>query len=216
MQSIASATPYLLQASLTTLWLAVVCIVLSAAIGVAAGVLCAVTSRAVEALILAVVYVLRGVPVLVQLFLVYFGLPFFGIIANPYVVAIVAISLHMGALVTEVVRGSIVSLPAAQTEGGLALGLMPRQVAWKVLLPQALVAAMPPYVSLIPVTIKATALASVINIWELTLASKEIAAQTLDTFHTFGYAFALYFVLCYPFTMVGRRLERRAAAFHRS
>jgi polar amino acid transport system permease protein len=78
-----------------------------------------------------------------------------------------------------------------------------------VLLPQALIAAMPPYISMIPITIKATALASVISIWELTLASKEIAAQTLDTFGTYGYALLLYFLLCYPFTLLGRYLERR-------
>ena len=82
-------------------------------------------------------------------------------------------------------------------------------------MPQALVAALPPYISLIPVTIKATAMASVINIWELTLASKEVAAQTLDTFRTFGYAFALYFVICYPFTLLGTHLERRVTAFHK-
>lgn len=216
MQSVATAFPYLLQASVTTLWLALVCIALSTIVGSAIGLLCALTGRIGEAIILAVVYVLRGIPVLVQLFLVYFGLPFFGIIVNPYVVAIIAISLHMGALVAEIVRGSILSLPGAQSEGGLALGLTPRQVVWKILLPQALVAALPPYVSLIPVTVKATALASVINIWELTLASKEIAAQTLDTFRTFGYAFALYFVLCYPFTLLGRHLERRMTGFHRS
>jgi polar amino acid transport system permease protein len=72
---------------------------------------------------------------------------------------------------------------------------------------------MPPYIGLVPVTIKATALASVINIWELTLASKEVASQTLNTFETFGVAFAIYFVICYPFTWLGHRLERRTVAY---
>ena len=158
MQDIGTALPYLLQASVTTLWLAVVCIALSSVIGLAAGILCAVTGPVGRSTILSLVYVLRGIPILVQLFLVYFGLPFVGLVVNPYGVAIVAISLHMGALIAEIVRGSLLGLPQAQSEGGLALGLTPRQVVWKVLMPQALVAALPPYISLIPVTIKATAI----------------------------------------------------------
>jgi polar amino acid transport system permease protein len=216
MGNVGSALPYLLQASVTTLWLAIVCVVLATVIGVGVGFLGALVGRAVEAAILAVIYFLRGIPILAQLFLVYFGLPFFGIFVNSYGVAIIAISLNMGALVAEIFRGALLSLPRAQLDAGLAVGLRPRQVLWKVLLPQALVAAMPAYVSMIPVTIKATALASVIGIWELTLASKEIAAQTLDTFGTFGYAFLLYFMLCYPFTLIGRYLERRSTAFHSS
>ena len=214
MGNVDSALPYLLHASVTTLWLAIVCVLLATAIGVGVGFLCALAGRAAEAAILAVIYILRGIPILAQLFLVYFGLPLFGMRVNSYGVAIIAISLYMGALVAEIVRGALLSLPRAQMDAGLAIGLRPHQVLLKVLLPQALVAAMPPYVSMIPVTIKATALASVISIWELTLASKEIAAQTLDTFRTFGYALLLYFMLCYPFTLIGRYLERRSTAFH--
>ena len=214
MANVGSALPYLLDACVTTLWLALVCVVLATVIGVAIGVLCALVSRAAQAAILAVIYALRGVPILAQLFLVYFGLPFFGIFVNSYAVAIIAISLHMAALVAEIVRGALLGLPRAQFDAGLAIGLRPRQVLWKVLLPQALIAAMPPYISMIPVTIKATALTSVISIWELTLASKEIAAQTLDTFGTYGYALFLYFLLCYPFTLLCRYLERRSTYFH--
>src|ERR1700730_18215725 len=210
MGNVGSALPYLLLASVTTLWLAIVCIVLATVIGVGVGFLGALVGRAAEATILAVIYILRGIPILAQLFLVYFGLPLFGMRVNSYGVAIIAISLYMGELVAEIVRGALLSLPRAQMDAGLAIGLRPHQVLLKVLLPQALVAALPPYVSMIPVTIKATALASVISIWELTLASKEIAAQTLDTFRTFGYAFLLYFILCYPFTLLGRYLERRS------
>jgi polar amino acid transport system permease protein len=216
MGNVGSALPYLLQASVMTLRLAIVCIVLATVIGVGVGFLGALVGRAAEATILAVIYILRGIPILAQLFLVYFGLPFFGIFVNSYGVAIIGISLNMGALVAEIFRGALLSLPRAQMDAGLAIGLRPRQVLWKVLLPQALVAAMPAYVSMIPVTIKATALASVIGIWELTLASKEIAAQTLDTFRTFGYALLLYFMLCYPFTLIGRYLERRSTACHSS
>ena len=213
MDSLRNSLPYLAHAALTTLWLALAAIVLSTVIGVAGGIVSAIASRWLAALVMAVVYVVRGIPPLVLLFLTYFGLPYLGVHADPYVVAILGISLHMGALISEIVRGSLNSLPMSQTDGGLALGLTHGQLVRKVLLPQALRSAMPPYIGLVPVTIKATALASVINIWELTLASKEVASQTLNTFETFGIAFAIYFLICYPFTWLGHRLERRTVAY---
>jgi len=164
-------------------------------------------------LFLGYVYVVRGTPILVQVFLVAFGLPFFGFRAPPYVVALLAISLHMGALMIEIVRGALLALPRAQVESGLALGMTPWLLVWEVLLPQALRAALPPYISLLPVTIKATALVSVINIWELTLASREVANRTLATFEIFGVALLIYFVLCYPLTYAGHRLERRLTSY---
>lgn len=200
---------YLIDAAGKTMMLAIIAIILSTVVGVMGGVASVICGRVVGAVLLALVYVLRGIPIFVQLFLVYFGLPFFKIHAPPYYVAIIAISLHMGALVIEIVRGSILALPRQQTDSGLALGMTPLRLMIDVLFPQALRAALPPYVSLIPVTIKATSLASVISIWELTLASKEVANNTLATFEVFGAAFVLYFAICYPFTLLGRRLERR-------
>lgn len=204
---------YLFDAAGQTIMLALITITLSTIVGILGGVISVLGGRAVEALVLAIVYVLRGIPILVQLFLVYFGLPFFGIRVSPYTVAIIAISLHMGALVIEIVRGSLLALPKQQADAGLALGMTPVTLLIEVLAPQALRAALPPYVSLIPVTVKATSLASVISIWELTLASKEIANQTLATFEVFGVAFAIYFAICFPFTWLGRRLERRYTGY---
>ena len=204
---------YLFDAASKTMMMAIIAIVMSTFVGVIGGVASVLGGRLVEMLMLAAVYILRGIPILVQLFLVYFGLPFFGFRVSPYTVAIIAISLHMGALVVEVVRGALVALPKQQSESGLALGMTPLMLMIEVLAPQALRAALPPYVSLIPITIKATSLASVISIWELTLASKEIANQTLATFEVFGAAFAIYFVICFPFTWFGRRLEQRYTGY---
>jgi polar amino acid transport system permease protein len=209
LQSIA----YMIDAAAQTIVLALFTITFSTIVGVLGGTASVLGGRAVEGVVLAIVYVLRGIPILVQLFLVYFGLPFFGMHVSPYTVAIVAISLHMGALVAEIVRGSLLALPKQQADAGLALGMTPVTLLVEVLAPQALRAALPPYVSVIPVTVKATSLASVISIWELTLASREIANQTLATFQVFGVAFALYFAICFPFTWLGRRLEQRYTGF---
>ncbi len=213
MEDFSATLLHMVKAAETTLGLAMVCIVLSTAIGLILGISGILAGKVVSGLIRSVVYIVRGIPILVQLFLIYFGLPFFGVLVDPYAVAAVAISLHISAYVAEIVRGSIISLPKAQNEGGLALGMMPGQVVWWVTLPQALKAALPPYVSLTPITIKATSLASIISIWELTLASKEVANQTLQTFEVFGTALVLYFVICYPFTWLGNRLEKRLTAY---
>ena len=213
MEDFGSTLLHMIKAAETTLGLAIVCIVLSTAIGLILGISGILAGKVVSGLIRSVVYIVRGIPILVQLFLIYFGLPFFGVLVDPYAVAALAISIHISAYVAEIVRGSIISLPKAQNEGGLALGMMPGQVVWWVTLPQALKAALPPYVSLTPITIKATSLASIISIWELTLASKEVANQTLQTFEVFGTALVLYFVICYPFTWLGNRLEKRLTAY---
>lgn len=213
MEDFGSTLLHMIKAAEITLGLAMVCIVLSTAIGLILGISGILAGKVVSGLIRSVVYIVRGIPILVQLFLIYFGLPFFGVLVDPYAVAALAISIHISAYVAEIVRGSIISLPKAQNEGGLALGMMPGQVVWWVTLPQALKAALPPYVSLTPITIKATSLASIISIWELTLASKEVANQTLQTFEVFGTALVLYFVICYPFTWLGNRLEKRLTAY---
>jgi His/Glu/Gln/Arg/opine family amino acid ABC transporter permease subunit len=205
--------PYLLQAAAMTVVLAAACILLSTAIGFLGGMLSVVAGPIIRLGVKAYVYVIRGTPILVQVFLVYFGLPFLGIRVSSYVVAIIAISLHMSAYVIEIVRGAIVAIPAGQTDAALALGMRPWLLLRQVLLPQALIAAMPPYVSLLPVTVKATALASVINIWELTFAAREIANKTLATFEVFGVVFGLYFVMCYPLSYLGSRVERRLVEY---
>ncbi len=204
---------YLLRGAVMTVMLAVATIALSTLVGFVGGMLSAIGGRPLRLAFQAYVYAIRGVPVLVQVFLVYFGLPFFGIRVSPYVVAILAISLHMSGFIVEVVRGALMAVPVGQRDAALALGMRPWKLLCLVLLPQALIAAMPPYVSLLPVTVKATALASVINIWELTFASREVANATLATFEVFGTAFAIYFCLCFPLTRLGARLERRLAAY---
>jgi polar amino acid transport system permease protein len=214
MGDLAQNLPYLVEAAVRTVLLSLAVIAFSTVVGVIGGVVSVMFGPVIQAIVLTLVYILRGIPILVQLFLVYFGLPFFGFRVSPYAVAAIAISLHMGALMTEVFRGGLLALPRSQADGGLALGMTPLALMREVLLPQALRVALPPYVSLIPVTVKATSLASVISIWELTLASKEIANRTLDTFEVFGVAFVMYFAICYPFTWLGRRFEQKRTAYY--
>jgi polar amino acid transport system permease protein len=112
-------------------------------------------------------------------------------------------------MIAEIVRGAFASLPRGQAEAGRALGMRRLQIVWYVLIPQALRYALAPSISLIPVLIKATSLGSLIGFSELTSASHEMAAKTLQVLPIFGVTFCLYFLLCYPISHLATRLEHR-------
>lgn len=203
------ALPILLRGAGVTIYLSVVCLACSTVIGLVAGITAATGGRALRALTAAYVYTVRGVPLLVQLFFVYFTLPFLGLYLPGEVAAIVGISLYGGAFISEIVRGAIRSVPRGQIDAAKALGYTTRVVMWRVALPQALRYVLPPYVSNCAAVIKATALASIVSVWELTLAGKEIAQRTLETLPIAADVLLIYFVLCYPLAHVAKHLERR-------
>lgn len=203
------ALPILLRGAGVTIYLSVVCLACSTVLGLVVGITAATGGRALRALTGAYVYTVRGVPLLVQLFFVYFTLPFLGLYLPGEVAAIAGISLYGGAFISEIVRGAIRSVPRGQIDAAKALGYTTRVVMWRVALPQALRYLLPPYVSNCATVIKATALASIVSVWELTLAGKEIAQRTLETLPIAVDVLLIYFVLCYPLAHVAKRLERR-------
>ena len=204
--------PYLLRAALNTISMAAACIVASALLGLIVGIVAAVGPRVLRVLIAAYVFIVRGTPLLIQIFLAYFGLPLIGIRADRWIVVFLAVSVYLAALITEIVRGAILALPAGQTEAGRALGLRRAQIVLLIVIPQALRFAVAPYISMLPVTVKATSLGSVIGFWELTLATREVVDRTLEPFGVFAIALGIYFVLCFPLTYASTRLERRLMA----
>lgn len=204
---------YLGKAALVTLQMSLVSIVAATLVGLIMGLAGTMGDRLTRGIVAVYVFLMRGTPVLVQIFLLYFGLPFFGVRVNPYAVAVIAISIHMGALIAEIVRGAIRALPRGQADAGTALGMTEWQVMRLIILPQALRSAFAPYISMLPVTIKATSYASVISIWELTFAAREVNNLTLQPFLIFGVAFSLYMLLCYPLTVLSSHLERRTTAY---
>jgi polar amino acid transport system permease protein len=203
--------PYLIRGAQVTLMLGLSCIFFSTLLGLFLGIASSIAPPVARYAITAYVYVIRGIPLLVALFIVYFGLPFFGFVLNPNLVAIIAISAYIGALNAEIVRGAINSVPRGQVEAGRALGYEDLFIMTEIVLPQAVRYALPPYVSLLPVTVKATALAAVISVWELTLASKEIVTRTLDAFPIFAASMIIYFVLTFPLTRLSTYIEGRMA-----
>jgi polar amino acid transport system permease protein len=149
-----------------------------------------------------------------QLFLAYFGLALFGVNTSAWVAAAVALTLYTSAFLTEIWRGCVNAVPKGQWEASASLALsFGEQLRW-VILPQALKIAIPPTVGFLVQVIKGTALASVIGFVELTKAGTMISNATFRPFMVYSCVAILYFVLCFPVSMVARRLERQMNRGH--
>ncbi len=153
----------------------------------------------------------QGTPLLMQLFLVFFGLNIFGFGVNPWVAASVALTLHASAFLGEIWRGCIQAVPSGQSEAAHALGLSYLDRMKSIVLPQATRIAVAPTVGFLVQLIKGTSLASIIGFVELTRAGQIINNATFDPLKVFGLVALVYFVLCWPLSIVARRMERRFA-----
>ncbi|QFQ89768.1 ABC transporter permease subunit (plasmid) [Paracoccus kondratievae] len=157
----------------------------------------------------AFIQVFQGTPLLMQLFLVYFGLAVIGLPIDPLLAATVALTLHASAYLGEIWRGAIEAVPSGQTEAATALSLSYIDRMRYVVLPQAMRLATAPTVGFLVQLIKGTSLASIIGFTELTRAGQIINNATFKPFLVFGTVAALYFILCWPLSLLARRIEAR-------
>jgi len=161
---------------------------------------------------MAFIQVFQGTPLLMQLFLVFFGAPLLGWDLNPWVAAAIALMLNASAFLGEIWRGCIQAIPRGQWEAAEALGLHYKSRMRFVVLPQAFKIALPPTVGFLVQLIKGTSLAAIIGFVELTRAGQIINNATFEPFMVFGLVAAIYFVLCWPLSLLAARMERRYAA----
>jgi polar amino acid transport system permease protein len=162
-----------------------------------------------ERLVGAYVQVFQGVPLLVQLFLAYYGMGLLGINTSAWLAAAAGLTLYTSAFLTEIWRGCVESIPRGQWEASQSLALNFREQLRHVILPQAVRIAIPPTVGFLVQVIKGTALASVIGFMELTKVGKVIANATFNPFLVFGCVAIFYFALCYPVSRYAKSLERK-------
>ena len=155
------------------------------------------------------VQLFQGTPLLMQLFLSYFGLGLFGIKASVWVSVSVALTLYTSAYLTEIWRGCVAAIPKGQWEASQSLALSFGEQLRYVILPQALKIAVPPTVGFLVQVIKGTALASVVGFVELTRAGNMISNVTYAPFTVFSCVALLYFALCYPISLYAKTLERK-------
>ncbi len=158
------------------------------------------------------VQVFQGTPLLMQLFLAYFGLALFGLDVSRWTAASVALILYASAYLTEIWRGCVDAVPKGQWEASGSLALSFPQQLRHVILPQALRVAIAPTVGFLVQVIKGTALASVIGFVELTKAGGMMANVTFKPFLVYGCVAVLYFLMCYPISAYSQRIERKLHA----
>ncbi|MFQ5509050.1 MAG: ectoine/hydroxyectoine ABC transporter permease subunit EhuC [Leptospirillia bacterium] len=152
----------------------------------------------------------RGTSALVQLFWAYYALPLLGVRLPAMTVGIVVLGLNIGAYGAEVVRGAIRAVPAVQCEAALALGFSERQTLWRVVMPQALPAMLPPLGNLSIELLKSTALVSLVTLADLTFQGQVLRSATLRSAEVFALVLLLYFVTAQAMAWGMRRLEGRA------
>ena len=157
---------------------------------------------------------MRGTPLLVQVFIVYYGLPSIGIEFSPITAGILALTLNVAAYMSESLRGSIQAVSQGQWLAGTSLGLTRTQTLRYVVGPQALRAAVPSLSNSLISLIKDTSLVSVIAVTELMLATKELISTTFQPFPLYLAAAGVYWVLSSSFEQVQRWMEKRLAFPH--
>jgi polar amino acid transport system permease protein len=157
------------------------------------------------------VQLFQGTPLLMQLFLAYFGIALFGINTSPWVAAALALTLYTSAFLTEIWRGCVAAVPRA-VGGGERLALTFGEQLRHVIGPQALRIAIPPTVGFLVQVIKGTALASVIGFIELTKAGTMITNATFRPFTVYSCVALMYFALCFPISPVREALEKELHA----
>ncbi len=162
-----------------------------------------------ELAVAAYVQLFQGTPLLMQLFLAYFGLSLVGLNVSPWVAAGVALTLYSSAFLTEIWRGCVNAIPKGQWEASASLALTLGEQLRHVIGPQALRIAIPPTVGFLVQVVKGTALASVIGFIELTKAGTMITNATFRPFTVYACVALMYFALCFPISAWSRHLERK-------
>ncbi|HYG43027.1 MAG TPA: amino acid ABC transporter permease [Bordetella sp.] len=157
----------------------------------------------------AYVQVFQGTPLLMQLFLAYFGLALAGIETSPLIAATLCLVLYASAYLTETWRGCVEAIPKGQWEASASLALTFGEQLRHVIFPQTVRLSIPPTVGLLVQIIKNTSLASVVGFVELTRAGQMIANVTFQPFLIYGLVALLYFALCFPCSLLGGWLEKR-------
>ncbi len=200
----------LLMGLYMTIKISVVSIVIALAIGLITGLMRISENPLLKNLSTVYIELVRGTPLLVQIFIVYF---FIGTLFNMtrFIAGAFALAVFEGAYIAEIIRAGIQSIPKGQTEASLALGMNYFQIMRHIIIPQAFKRVLPALAGQFISLIKDSSLLSVISLTELTKAGREVVASTFSPFEVWFTVAALYFVVTYGLSLLDRYLERRLA-----
>jgi polar amino acid transport system permease protein len=205
---------FLVQAVRWTVLLAVLAFVGGGVVGLVIAVLRVSKRRLPRGVAIAYIKLFQGTPLLMQLYLVYFGANLLGLQANAWLAAALGLTFYTSAFLGEIWRGCIQAIPRGQWDGARALALGPLLELRLVILPQAFRIAIPPTVGFMVQVLKGTSLASIIGFAELTRTAQMVNNATFRPFIVYGLVALLYFLLCWPLSAYSRRLEKRLDPVH--
>lgn len=158
------------------------------------------------------IWVIRGTPVLLLAMLLFYSFGASAAGLGPYASGGIVLSIYLAALFAEVFRGGILAIPRPLWDSGKSLGLPRGATLRQIVVPLVLRYSLPPYLNICVMAVKASSVLSIIGVWELTFASREIIERTLAVFSVLSFAALLYFLMCFGIDRLGRRVERALAA----
>ncbi|MCI0765955.1 amino acid ABC transporter permease [Bacillus sp. TL12] len=159
------------------------------------------------------VSIIRGTPLLVQLFIIFYGLPTLKIEIDPYPAAVIGFSLNVGAYASEIIRASILSIPKGQWEAAYTIGMTYPQALKRIILPQATRVSIPPLSNTFISLVKDTSLASLILVTEMFRKAQEIASMNYEFLIVYFEAGLIYWVICFLLSIVQQILEKRSERY---
>ncbi|WP_342361852.1 amino acid ABC transporter permease [Terrarubrum flagellatum] len=203
--------PFLWQGLLMTLFVSLIVVICSLLLGLLVGVAFAYASWWLTLPLRAASDILRGTPLLVVIFSIYYLLPFVGFNLQPLPAFLLALTLFKTAHVGEIARGAIQSIAKGQTDAGKAIGLTFPQRLLYVIFPQAVRRFLPPWINSVTDAVKGSSLISLVGVVDLMLAAQQVIGRTYEPLPIYLLAAAMYFVINYCLSVLSRRLEARYA-----
>ncbi|MBM6615771.1 amino acid ABC transporter permease [Desemzia sp. RIT804] len=202
---------FLLDGLLVTIEVAAISIILSFIIGAILGLLRYMKIPVLSLIVGAIIDIIRNLPLLLIIFFTYFALPQVGVRLSIFWSAVAAMTIFESAMLSEIIRGGLTSIPSGQMEAGRSTGLTYVQTIWYIIIPQALRAMVPPIVSQFVALVKDTSLATIITLPELTHNARIVYGQNttyvIPMFIAMGF---FYWVVCYTLSKLSKRLEQSA------
>ena len=204
------AIPRLLEGAFVTLQVAILGFTLSVLLATTITVArTSLNSKIFNSILAFYISFIRGTPILVQIFLVYYVLPVFGLNLGPFTAGIIAITLNSAAFVTEILRGGLASVPIGQFEAAKSLGISGYALWRKIILPQTFITSIPPLVNEFTMVLKASALLSMITVVELMRVSQQIYSANYHPVEVLSATFVIYFLMCFVVRRSSVFLENR-------
>lgn len=211
LEAMTASAPFLARGLGVTLVVSALVVTTSLLFGVFLGALRVFGPHGLRPLIQGFSDVVRGIPVLVLIFFVFYGLPAVAVNLNAFAAGVVALSLFSTAQVTELARGALQSIHHGQTDAGKAIGLTFGQRMIHVMVPQAAARFLPAWVNSVSDAVKGSALVSLIGVVDLMLAIQQVIGRTYQTLPLYVLGAAIYFTINYALSLASRWLERRTA-----